>query len=156
MKDKYTYPALFAYEKSVDGIGVVFPDLPGCVSHGKNENDALRMGKEALSLHLWGMEQDGDEIPEPTPIHDLHYEEYNAPGVHLAVVLIEVWMALFREEMNNKSVTRAVTLPQWLDMRAKEAGLSYSKTLQDGLMDRLELKRQINHKPGRKKNKISA
>ncbi|MCL1941699.1 MAG: type II toxin-antitoxin system HicB family antitoxin [Synergistaceae bacterium] len=154
MKDKYTYPALFAYENGVDGIGVVFPDLPGCVSRGENENDALRMGKEALSLHLWGMEQDGDEIPEPTPIHDLNYEEYKESGVHLAVVLIEVWMALFREEMNNKSVTRAVTLPQWLDMRAKEAGLSYSKTLQDGLMDRLELKRQINHKPGRKKNKI--
>ena len=156
MKEKYTYPALFAYEKGVDGIGVVFPDLPGCVSHGENENDALRMGREALSLHLWGMEQDGDGIPEPTPIQDLNYEEYEAPGVHLAVVLIEVWMALFREEMNNKSVTRAVTLPHWLDMRAKEAGLSYSKTLQDGLMERLELKRKINHKPGRKKNKIPA
>jgi hypothetical protein len=36
-------------------------------------------------------------------------------------------------------------------MRAKEAGFSYSKTLQDGLLDRLELKRVINHKPGRKK-----
>ena len=154
MKDKYTYPALFAYEKGVDGIGVVFPDLPGCVSRGKNENDALHMGKEALSLHLWGMEKDGDEIPKPTPIHDLNYEEYEAPGVRLAVVLIEVWMALFREEMSNKSVTRAVTLPQWLDMRAKEAGLSYSKILQDGLMNSLELKRQINHKPGRKKNKV--
>ncbi|MCL1874780.1 MAG: type II toxin-antitoxin system HicB family antitoxin [Synergistaceae bacterium] len=156
MKDKYTYPALFAYENGVDGIGVVFPDLPGCVSHGKNENDALRMGREALSLHLWGMEQDEDEIPAPTPIHDLNYEEYKASGVHLAVVLVDVWMKLFREEMDNKSVTRAVTLPQWLDMRAKDAGLSYSKVLQDGLMNRLELNRQINHKPGRKKKIVSA
>ena len=156
MKDRYTYPALFAYEKGVDGIGVVFPDLPGCVSHGNNEEDALRMGREALSLHLWGMERDSDAIPEPTPIHDLNYEEYLAPGIYLAVVLIDVWMALFREEMNNKSVTRAVTLPQWLDMRAKEAGLSYSKTLQDGLMERLELRREINYKPGRKKAKASA
>ena len=151
MKDRYTYPALFAYEKGVDGIGVVFPDLPGCVSHGRDEEDALRMGREALSLHLWGMEQDGDVIPDPTPIYELNCEEYKAPDVYLAVVLIDVWMTLFREEMHNKAVTRAVTLPQWLDMRAKEAGLSYSKTLQDGLMNRLELKREINHKPGRKK-----
>ena len=156
LKDRYTYPALFAYEKGVDGIGVVFPDLPGCVSHGNNEEDALRMGREALSLHLWEMEQDGDEIPEPTPINNLNCEEYKDPRVNTVVVLIDVWMALFREEMNNKTVTRAVTLPQWLDMRAKEAGLSYSKTLQDGLMKSLDIKREINHKPGRKKRVIHA
>jgi predicted RNase H-like HicB family nuclease len=51
MKDRYTYPALFAYEDGIEGIGVVFPDLPGCVSHGNDEENALRMAKGALSLH---------------------------------------------------------------------------------------------------------
>jgi predicted RNase H-like HicB family nuclease len=105
VKDRYIYPALFAYEDGREGIGVVFPDLPGCVSQGDNDEDALRMAKEALSLHLWGMEQDGDIIPEPTLIEDLNYEEYKEPQIHLAVVLVEVRMALFREEMSNKSVT---------------------------------------------------
>lgn len=151
MKDRYTYPALFAYQEGISGIGIVFPDLPGCVSHGDDEIDAMRCAKEALSLHLWAMERDGDEIPNPTPIKDLDYEEYKDPAVQLVVVLVDVWMTLFREEMNNKAVTRAVTLPHWLDMRAKEANLSYSKTLQDGLMKSLGLKRDINHKPGRRK-----
>jgi hypothetical protein len=103
------------------------------------------------------MERDGDKIPEATPVKNLDYEEYKDPNVQLVVVLVDVWMELFREEMNNKSVTRAVTLPQWLDMRAKEANLSYSKTLQDGLMKSLGIKREINHQPGRKKKaKLSA
>jgi predicted RNase H-like HicB family nuclease len=151
MKDRYTYPALFAYEEGMEGIGVVFPDLPGCVSHGDGETHAMQRAKEALSLHLWGMEQDGDDIPEPTAIRELNYEDYKEPGVAFVVVLVDVWMELFREEMNDKTVTRAVTLPKWLDMRAKEANLSYSKTLQDGLMKSLNLKREINHRSGRKK-----
>jgi predicted RNase H-like HicB family nuclease len=146
---------LFAYQDGIDGVGVVFPDLPGCVSHGDNDEDALRMAKEALSLHLWGMERDGDGIPDPTPIKKLGYDEYKDPETQLAVVLVDVWMELFREEMNNKSVTRAVTLPKWLDMKAKEANLSYSKTLQDGLMSRLGIHREINHTPGRR-SKIPA
>jgi hypothetical protein len=98
------------------------------------------------------------------PIRILAYISINAnilrrkegPGAHLAVVLVDVWMTLFREEMNNKSVTRAVTLPQWLDMRAKEAHLNYSKTLQDGLMKSLGIQREINHRPGKKKKPIPA
>jgi predicted RNase H-like HicB family nuclease len=156
MKDRYTYPALFAYEKGFGEIGVVFPDLPGCVSQGSNEEEALRMAREGLSLHLWGMEQDGDEIPEPTPIKDLDLSEYEDPDTKLVVVLVDVWMALFREEMENKAVTRAVTLPRWLDMQAKEAKLNYSKALQDGLMARLGIERKINHKPGRKKSRVPA
>ena len=150
MKDRYTYPALFAYEKGVAGVGVVFPDLPGCVSQVDDDEDAMRMAKEALSLHLLGMEKDGDDIPAPTPIKDLDYEEYKDPDTQFAVVLVDVWMALFREHMNDKAVTRAVTLPRWLDMQAKEANLNYSKTLQDGLMKSLGIQRKINHKRGRK------
>ncbi|MDR2523678.1 MAG: type II toxin-antitoxin system HicB family antitoxin [Synergistaceae bacterium] len=156
MKDRYTYPALFAYEEGSDGIGVVFPDFPGCVSHGENEEHAMKGAQEALALHLWAMERDGGDIPEPSALKNLDYKEYEAPGVQLAAVLVNVWMALFREEMDNKSVTRAVTLPHWLDMRAKEAKLNYSQTLQDGLMARLGLEREINHKRGRRKTQTPA
>jgi predicted RNase H-like HicB family nuclease len=153
LKDRYTYPALFAYENDCEGIGIVFPDLPGCVSHGDNEGDALHMAREALSLHLFGMEEDGDEIPEPTAIHDLNYDEYKSPGVYLVVVLVDVWMALFRERMNNKAVTKTVTLPRWLEVEAKAASLNYSQVLQDGLMERLGVQREIR---GRRNHKVHA
>lgn len=36
---------------------------------------ALKNAKEALGLHLWGMERDGDEIPEPTAITSLDFQK---------------------------------------------------------------------------------
>lgn len=52
-----------------DGSGfydITFADLPGCVSQGKNLDDALRMAAEALSLHIGGMLEDGLAIPAPS------------------------------------------------------------------------------------------
>jgi hypothetical protein len=31
--------------------------------------------KEALSLHVFGMEEDGDDIPEPSPIIEFNMQE---------------------------------------------------------------------------------
>ena len=49
-------------------IGVVFPDFPGCVSSGRTIHDALRNGAEALELHLCGMDEDGETIPEESDL----------------------------------------------------------------------------------------
>ncbi|BCJ87056.1 type II toxin-antitoxin system HicB family antitoxin [Effusibacillus dendaii] len=82
MKDRYIYPAIFDYAE--DGISIEFPDLPGCLPCAQNDEEALHNAKEAMALHLYGMEQDGDEIPEPTPISKLR------PQANQAVVLVEV------------------------------------------------------------------
>lgn len=62
----YAYPAIFNYAN--DGISVSFPDLPGCFSCGQNDEEARRMAKDALSGHLMCMLEDGDVIPELTPV----------------------------------------------------------------------------------------
>ena len=56
----YRYTAIFTYEE--DGVHVVFPDLPGCVTFGKDEEEAARMAREVLALHLYGLEEDGATI----------------------------------------------------------------------------------------------
>lgn len=152
MKDKYSFPAFFCCEEGRKDIGIVFPDLPGCVSHGDDEADAWKCAREALSLHLWGMEEDGDDIPEPTPVQDIDYGEYEEPGWKIVAVLIEVWMPSFREKMSSKAITRAVTLPGWLDNVARTAGLNYSQVLQDGLMERLGVQRKTQSR--RRKSKV--
>ena len=53
-----TYLAVF--EPSGDGYGVYFPDLPGCISWGDSFPTAKTAAQEALALHLYGMEQDGE------------------------------------------------------------------------------------------------
>ncbi len=111
------------------------PDLPGCTTTGATEDEALEHAREAMSLHLWGMEVDEDEIPAPTPLHQLDLGEYLEEGEKIVAVLVEVWMPSFRERMETKAVNRTVTLPGWLDSQAKRAALNYSQILQDGIME---------------------
>lgn len=147
MKERYVFPAFFCYYDE-GTVGIVFPDLPGCVSQGDNDEDALRMAKEALTFHLWGMEEDNDAIPDPTPAKALK------PEADQVIVLIDVFMPPFRERMNNKAVTKTVTVPRWLEMEAKTANLNYSQILQDGLMERLGIRRKLQRR--RQKTKVSA
>jgi predicted RNase H-like HicB family nuclease len=47
-------------------FGVSVPDLPGCISAGDTIAEALMMAKEAITLHLEGMLDDGLELPDPS------------------------------------------------------------------------------------------
>ena len=40
------------------------PDLPGCVATGDTQAEAETNIREAVKLHLDGLKQDGDAIPE--------------------------------------------------------------------------------------------
>jgi predicted RNase H-like HicB family nuclease len=51
--------------------GVSFPDLPGCVTAGRTLEEARRMARETLALHLAGMAEDGEAVPEPSRLDDL-------------------------------------------------------------------------------------
>lgn len=77
-----TYLAVL--EPSSDGYGVFFPDLPGCISAGANIVEAQQNAREALELHIYGMEKDGDALPSPTPLSRI------AVGSNERVVLIDV------------------------------------------------------------------
>lgn len=133
LKDRYAYVALFTYND--DGICIDFPDLPGCCPCAdKNDTDmALKNAKEALGLHIWGMEQDGDELPVPTPVTSLNLEKNQVP------VLIDVFMPPVRERINSKFVKKTLSLPAWLAAKADEDGVNCSRIFQNALMEYLHV-----------------
>ena len=128
--------AIFSYDK--DGISIEFPDLPGCYPCADKEDTdmALKNAKEALALHIWGMEQDGDEIPQPTTITSLHLES------NQIAVLIDVFMPPIRERINNKFVKKTLSLPAWLAAKADEDGINCSKIFQNALIDYLNIQKK--------------
>lgn len=133
-KNFCSYPAFFYYDE--DGISIEFPDLPGCLPCARTSEEAFRNAREALGLHLYGMELDGDPIPDPTPVRDLHPEE---GGV---VAMVEVFMPAVRDRLNNRAVKKTLTLPAWLNREAEAAGANFSLILQDGLKSFLGLSTQ--------------
>jgi len=58
------------FEKSATGYGAYVPDLPGCVATGKTLDEAKQLIREAVEMHLEGMREDGERIPEPSTITD--------------------------------------------------------------------------------------
>jgi len=61
------YIALLRKDPRSD-YGVEFPDFPGCVTAGRTLEEARANAEEALALHLEGMIEDGDAIPEPSSL----------------------------------------------------------------------------------------
>ena len=130
---KYLYPAILGYDKPTRKYYVLWPNLPGCTTTGDTPEEALANASEAMSLHLYGMEEDRDAIPAPSQIAVIPHDDDET------LVLVEAWMPSFREKMETKAVNRTVTLQNWLDRAAKEASLNYSQILQDSIMQRLKI-----------------
>lgn len=47
------------------GFLIVFPDLPGCMSDGETEADALSNGRDAFGAWISAMKDEGKAIPKP-------------------------------------------------------------------------------------------
>lgn len=134
MKKRYEYIAVFNYAD--DGISIEFPDLPGCLPCADTTEEAIKNAKEAMGLHLWSMEQDGDEIPDPTPVNEITLEKGDVP------VLIDVFMPPIRERLRTRFVKKTLSLPAWLAAKADDEGVNFSKVLQNALMDYLDVHQQ--------------
>ena len=55
-------------EKGPTSVGAYVPDLPGCVAVADTVEEARRLIAEAVQVHLEGMREDGDPIPEPSSL----------------------------------------------------------------------------------------
>jgi predicted RNase H-like HicB family nuclease len=55
-------------EEGERNYSAYLPDLPGCVATGKTLEEVKRRMREAVELHLRGMREDGQPVPEPTSI----------------------------------------------------------------------------------------
>ncbi len=127
--DRYCYPAVFAYDQDQE-IAVVFPDLD-CATSGTDDADALLSARELLGCVMYGREEDGEDIPEPTPLAEVQAADNER------AVLIDVYMPSIRLAQINRSVNRTVTLPAWLNAAALERGVNFSQVLQEALKQQI-------------------
>lgn len=81
------YPIVIHKEKKSD-YGVTVPDLPGCFSAGTTMDEALAMAKEAIELHLEGLIEEGQVVPDPLTI-EKHQRNPDYAGGTWALVTID-------------------------------------------------------------------
>ncbi len=127
-----TYLAVL--EPGEDGsYGISFPDLPGCFSFADNLAEAEQMAAEAAELHVYGMEKDGEAIPEPSTSLP--------PEVTAGMVVMPVTLHpdMYRLKRDNERVKTNTTLPAWLKRIAEEQKVNYSRLLETALLDYLQI-----------------
>jgi predicted RNase H-like HicB family nuclease len=66
-------------------FGVSFPDLPGVVTAGTTLDEARELAEEALALHIEGLVDDGEVIPEPSTLEQVMSDPDNRSGVAILV-----------------------------------------------------------------------
>lgn len=119
--------------------GVSFPDFPGCVSAGVTLDEARAGAEETLGLHIEGMLEDGDAIPEPTSLEDVMADPANRDGV---VILVKAL------PLDQRSIRVNVTLPEdvlrQIDNFAQRAGFTRSGFL--AVAAKNEIKREEERK----------
>ena len=113
------------HKETKSDFGVSFPDFPGCITAGKNIDDAKDMAQEALTLHIQGMLEDGEQLPVPSRLEDIIGNPDYANAI--AYLVISVPDAKPRTVRVNVTVPE-MTLKQ-IDLAAKKRGMSRSSFL---------------------------
>lgn len=123
-KERYHFPAIF-HPNDDGSVTVTFPDIPGCITEGKTEEEAFEMAQEALTDMLDYYESSNRDIPNPSKMQDIN-------------TVNDEYVSMIYTIEKTKAVRRTVSLPQWMDEAAQKQGISLSKILQDALIEALK------------------
>jgi len=125
---KYVYPAIFTPLPS-DEYDVRIPDLPGCITCGKDLVDAIEMAEDAVAMWLCDAEDHHENIPDPSKNLTTEQPQF--------VNLVVVDTLEYRRENDNRAVKKTLSVPSWLNVKAEKAGVNFSQILQDALKNHL-------------------
>jgi len=111
----------YLHKDADSDFGVSFPDFPGCVTAGKTLEEARRMAGEALMLHIQGLVEDGQEIPDPSGLDDL-MDDPSMQGAVAFMVAVEPPV----EKTVRINITARESQLVAIDRLAGQAGLTRS------------------------------
>ena len=126
---KYVYPAVFHPNAEDGSFTVTVPDLPGCITEGKDLADAIYMAGDAAAMWLWYAENQREAIPAPTQPRAVAAPEF--------VNYVRADTDDYRRRNDARAVKKTLSIPNWLNTQAEQAGVNFSQVLQDALKERL-------------------
>ena len=128
---KNAYPIILTQGQKY--VVVSIPDFD-INTQGEDFADAMEMARDAIGLMGIDMQDDGKELPTPTPISELTVEN----GV---VTLVDIDFYVYRRKNELRAVKKNCTIPSWLNYEAEKANINFSQVLQNALMEQLKISR---------------
>ena len=127
---KYAYPAIFTPVQE-GGYDVRIPDLPGCGTCGDDMADAIFMAEDAASMWLCDAENNAESIPVPS------LSLSACPPQVVSYIMADT--DEYRRKNDNRAIKKTLSIPNWLNTRAMQAGINFSQVLQDALKEKLNI-----------------
>ena len=124
----YVYTAIFHQDSGK--IIARIPDLPGCISSGRELTEAIQEITDAASGYLVVAEDEELTIPAPTPQNQLTVPK----GDELSYIRVDT--LAYRRSKDTHAVRKNVSLPAWMAKLAEKRGINCSEVLQEGLLKR--------------------
>ena len=121
---EYVYPAIF-HRNNDESFTIMYPDLPGCISEGKNLGNAMYMAQSALTQWIGFLADKKQVIPNASAAEKI--KTSNGDFVNL----------ICADVRDARAVKRTVSIPKWMDDKVIQSGLSLSRVLQDALIEKL-------------------
>ena len=128
---KYAYTAVFTEKDGT--VYVRVPDLNGCITTGKDLQDAIEQIEDAMAAWLCVAEDEQFEIAKATPQQQITHKKNDILSI------IRADTTRYRAMAENKAIRKNVTLPAWLAEAAENANINFSQELQSALKQRLQI-----------------
>ena len=116
--------------------GISFPDFPGCVSGGKDLDEAIRRGRDTLRVHVESKLEDCERLPVLRSLDQLKGDPSFQEGIVDGMVVALPLDLPSRAVRINVSLDENVVAA--LDQAAERAGLSRSAFIAEATKAKLK------------------
>lgn len=123
----FIYPAVIHQE---DGYWAEFPDLDGAYSQGDTVSEIAYNLEESLAGYLESLLDRELDIPKASELNKITVGNNN----FLMLVKADVDINKLK-----KSVKKTLTIPLWMDEKAKEKNINFSQTLQEAILQKITI-----------------
>lgn len=140
---KVIYPVLF-YEEKEGGYSVFVPDLNNYTTCGATLEEAMSMAEELIASFILDEMEEGSKIPTASKIENVSFDKLeqsieieNWDYVSKFKTYIAVDISLFAEKWGKELIKKTVNIPKWVNTKAEELKINFSKTLEEALIEKI-------------------
>ena len=140
---KVIYPVLF-YEEKEGNYSVFVPDLKNASTCGDTLEDAMNMAEDLIAGIILDEMEEGNKIPKSSKIEDVKFVELekeldieNWDYISRFKTYIVVDITSFAEKWGKELVKKTVNIPKWVNVKAEDLKINFSKTLEEALIQKI-------------------
>jgi len=143
---KVIYPVLF-YEEKEGGYSVFIPDLEKALKTnastcGNTLEEAIQMSEDLIAGLILDEIEKGNKIPKASKIEEISFEEFEKTLNDVEYIskfksYVVVDISSFAKKWGKDLVKKTVNIPKWINTKAEEMKINFSKTLEEALLQKI-------------------